>query len=105
MDNNRQIQNFDHSKSKEAAQNIMKKLMQNDILISSLPKSFSTEEEQLKQIEDLLEKNKQIDESIAIAKQKAVKVQEQISNRLVQLSNEIYGIQTRVCKDPSPLQQ
>merc|ERR1719461_893756 len=88
----------------EAAQNIMKKLMQNDILISSLPKSFSAEEEQLKQIEDLLEKNKQIDESIAIAKQKAVKVQEQISNRLVQLSNEIYGIQTRVCKDSSPLQ-
>lgn len=96
VDNNGQIQNFDYSKSKEAAQNIMKKLMQNDVLISSLPKSFTPEKEQLQQITELLEKNKKIDAEIAIAKQKAAKVQEQISNRLINLSNEIYGIQ---CKD------
>ena len=80
VDSNGQIQNFDNSKSKESAQNIIKKLMQNDVLISSLPKSFVTEHEQMQQINELLEKNKQIDEEIAIAKQKAVKVQEQISH-------------------------
>lgn len=96
VDSNGQIQNFDNSKSKESAQNIIKKLMQNDVLISSLPKSFVTEKEQVQQITELLEKNKQVDEEIAIAKQKAVKVQEQISHRLINLSNEIYGIQ---CKD------
>eukprot|EP01084_Bolivina_argentea_P211608 359936_1 len=93
---NGKVQNYDHTKAEELAQNIIKKIMQNDVLISSLPKSFTTEKEQMEQIEVLLEKNKQVDKELEIAKQKAIQVQNQISNRLTNLSNEIYGIQ---CKD------
>ena len=89
---NGQIKDFDPKKSEELAQNIIKKIMQNDILISSLPKSFSTEEEQLKEIEELLKKNEEIDKELIEAKQKAKDVQNQISKRLLNLSNDIYGI-------------
>ena len=89
---NGQVKDFDLSKSKELAQNIIKKIMQNDVLISSLPKSFSTEQEQLQQIEQLLKKNEEIDKELIETKQKAKDVQSQISNRLLNLSNDIYGI-------------
>ena len=89
---NGQVKDFDPKKSEELAQNIIKKIMQNDILISSLPKSFSTEEQQLKEIEELLKKNEEIDKELIEAKQKANDVQNQISKRLLNLSNDIYGI-------------
>mmetsp|Transcript_75643 Transcript_75643/g.67857 ORF Transcript_75643/g.67857 Transcript_75643/m.67857 type:complete len:127 (+) Transcript_75643:29-409(+) len=89
---NGQVKDFDPSKSQELAQNIIKKIMQNDILISSLPQSFSTEEEQLQQIQELLKKNEEIDKELIEAKEKAKDVQSQISNRLLNLSNNIYGI-------------
>ena len=94
---NGQIQDFDPSNSKELAQNIIKKIMQNDILISSLPKSFSTEQQQLEQIEQLLKRNAEIDQQLIDAKEKAKDVQTQISNRLLNLSNDIY--ESNECKD------
>ena len=93
---NGKISGYDHTKAQELAQNIMKKITQNDILISSLPKSFSTEQEQLAQIQELLDNNKQMDEELAAAQQRALEVQAQVSDRLKDLSNKIYGIR---CKD------
>lgn len=87
-----QQKDFDPKKSEDLAQNIIKKIMQNDILISSLPKSFLTEKEQIEQIEKLLKQNEKIDKELIIQQEKAKNVQNQISNRLKNLSNTIYGI-------------
>merc|ERR1711971_690416 len=89
------IQNFDHTKAQELAQSIIKKITENDVLISSLPKSFSTEQEQLTQIQQLLDENKRMDEELAYAESRAIEVQTQISDRLKELSNKIYGIRSK----------
>ena len=89
------IQNYDHTKAQELAQGIIKKITHNDILISSLPKSLCTEQEQLAQIQELLDANKEMDEELAAAEARAREVQAQISDRLKELSNKIYGIESK----------
>ena len=89
------IQNYDHTKAQELAQGIIKKITHNDILISSLPKSLRTEQEQLAQIQELLDANKEMDEELAAAEARAREVQAQISDRLKELSNKIYGIESK----------
>ena len=93
---NGKIQNYDGTKSQELAQNIMRKIMQNEILIGSLPRTFATEQEQEQQIKELLEQNRKIDEELLAAQERADEVQKTISKRLTNLSNTIYGIR---CKD------
>mmetsp|Transcript_13606 Transcript_13606/g.21386 ORF Transcript_13606/g.21386 Transcript_13606/m.21386 type:complete len:127 (+) Transcript_13606:20-400(+) len=88
-----QIQNFDAETIKQSAQEIIQLIIQNDILISSLPKSLPTEQEQLQQIQDLLTKNQQLDKELAVAHKQALEIQEKISERLTTLSNKIYGLE------------
>merc|ERR1719361_2570203 len=89
------IQNYDGTKSQELAQNIMRKIMQNEILICSLPQKFATEQEQNEKIEQLLEQNRQVDAELVEAEQRANDIQKMIGKRLTSLSNTIYGIRSK----------
>ncbi|ETO08659.1 hypothetical protein RFI_28727 [Reticulomyxa filosa] len=82
---------FNPENAKVISENIVKQILQNEILICSLPHELSTEEEQIKEMEKLIQLNADADLELKQAQEEATAVSQQLSNRLKELTEKIHG--------------
>ena len=82
---------YDSTSGEESAHAILSKVRQADLLISNLPQIYETEEEQMKQIEQLIQENEKMNEKLNDMKIEAQKAQKKLTNRLKLMTNTIHG--------------